>query len=84
MAISTDSGTTYTAAKNLYLYATTSMASGANTNGWRAGALVCFVYDGTAWYRTFWENSTYSYMRPYENDANGSLAAKTASAGWKY
>lgn len=60
MEISADNGTTYCAAKNLYRYATTTMSSGTTTNGWRAGAVVGFVYDGTGWERIFWENSTYS------------------------
>ena len=84
MAISADNGSTYCTAKNLYRYATTTMSSGVTTTGWRDGAMVCFVYDGTGWERIFWENSTYSYMRPYESTANGTTATKTGAAGWKF
>ena len=49
-----------TGAKVLRLYGTTVMSSGTSTTGWRAGAVVPFVYDGTNWIRFFWENTTYS------------------------
>jgi hypothetical protein len=65
MKISNDGGTNYCTAKNLCTYATTSMSNGTNTNGWRAGAIVAFVYDGTQWERIFWENSTYYYTSIY-------------------
>ena len=58
----------------------------------RANQTYQFYYDGTNW--VTWvgrdANSTYSYMRPYENTAKGSYSttaanpAKTAAAGWKF
>lgn len=65
MAIRKDSSSSYCDAKNLCRYHTTAMSSGTTTSGWRAGAVVTFVYDGTQWERIFWENSTYYYTSIY-------------------
>ena len=46
-----------TGPKNLYQYGTTLMSSGTTTTGWPAGAVVPFVYDGTYWFRLYWNNT---------------------------
>jgi hypothetical protein len=46
-----------TGAKNLYQYGSTLMNSGTTTTGWPAGAVVPFVYDGTYWFRLYWNNT---------------------------
>lgn len=63
-----------TGAKSLMCYGTTTMSSGTTTTGWRAGATVLFVYDGTNWIRDFWENTTY-----YTESCYVSTAAATAA-----
>jgi len=65
-------------AKNLKLYGTSDMSSTTTTNGWRAGATVPFVYDGTNWVRFFWENTTYYYTSAYCT-TGATTAAKVAS-----
>lgn len=68
-----------TGEKNLVLYGTSAMSSGTITNGWRAGAVVLFVYDGTSWVRTFWENSTY-WIESIYISTSASTAAKVGSS----
>jgi hypothetical protein len=65
-------------AKNLVLYGTSAMADGTTTTGWRAGAVVPFIYDGTSWIRYFWENTTYYYSSIYCT-TGASTAAKVGS-----
>ena len=67
-----------TGAKNLYQYGTTTMDSGTITNGWQAGSAVLFLYDGNAWYRQYWSNSTYTVTEVFVNTAAGT-AAKTST-----
>lgn len=67
-----------TGAKNLCMYGTTTMSSTTHTNGWRAGAVVLFVYDGTQWERVFWENTTYWNESIYVSTA-ASTAAKVGN-----
>lgn len=69
-----------TGAKNMVLYGTTAMSSGTTTNGWRAGAVVPFVYDGTNWVRMFWENTTYSNMSQSEATTGTATTARAISA----
>ena len=38
-------------AKDLVLFGTTAIGTTATTNGWNAGAVVSFTYDGTRWIR---------------------------------
>lgn len=63
-----------TGAKALKLYGTTAVGTGQNTSGWRAGAIVPFIYDGTNWLRLFWENSTFYYTTVYCSTAAGTAA----------
>lgn len=71
-----------TGAKNLCLYGTSAMSSGTNTNGWRAGAIVMFVYDGKQWERVFWENSTYYVESVYISTAAGTAAKVGTSSNY--
>ena len=63
-----------TGAKNLYQYGTTTMDSGTGTTGWPAGSAVLFLYDGNAWYRQYWNNSTYTVTEVFVNTAAGTAA----------
>ena len=47
-------------AKPIVRYGTTAASTSDATSGWRAGAVLLLIYDGTSWVRQFWENSTYS------------------------
>lgn len=66
-----------TGAKPMYRYGTTAISTSTATSGWRAGAMQIFVYDGTGWTRTFWENSTYSNAGLGQGYATCSTAAST-------
>lgn len=41
-------------------YGTTAVGSNSATNGWEAGAVLAFTYDGTNWVRDYWHNTTYT------------------------
>ena len=41
-------------------YGETSVGSNTETNGWEAGAVIAFTYDGTNWVRDYWYNTTYT------------------------
>lgn len=41
-------------------YGDTTIGSNAATNGWEAGAVIAFTYDGTNWVRDYWYNTTYT------------------------
>lgn len=81
LTIQDSTGNTVGAAKNLELYGTTAMSSGTTTNGWRAGAVVPFVYDGANWIRFFWENSTYYYTSAYCTTSAATAAKVGAYSG---
>ena len=49
-----------TGAKPIYRYGTTAASTGTTTTGWVAGAVQTFTYDGTAWIRDYWYNTTYA------------------------
>lgn len=55
-----------TGAKTIYQYGTTEASSETTTSGWPAGATVIFVYDGSAWFRSLFVNTTYSGMTAAE------------------
>ena len=65
-----------TGAKNIKLYGTTNAGTTSETNGWYAGAVVSFTYDGTYWVRDqgFNTNSTYYYTSMYCNSASATAA----------
>lgn len=52
-------------------YGTTAPGSSAGTS-WNAGAVVCFIYDGTYWIMEGWLNTTYSGMTDAEYQAGTS------------
>lgn len=41
-------------------YGTTAAGSNTATNGWEAGAVLAFTYDGTNWVQDYWYNTTYT------------------------
>ena len=67
-----------TGAKTMYCYNTTLMSNGINTSGWQPNAVVQFVYDGTAWYRVYWNNTEYTVASAFCSTAS-TTAAKTAT-----
>ena len=66
-------------AKSLMLYGTSAMSSTTSTNGWPAGAVVPFVYNGTNWVRFYWSNTTYYYTSAYCT-TGAATAAKVGSS----
>lgn len=67
-----------TGAKAMHRYAGTSMSTGVNTGGIRAGAVKLFVYDGTQYVEDFWENSTY-YTESCYITTSASTSAKVGT-----
>lgn len=49
-----------TGAKPIMRYGTTAAGSNTATNGWEAGAVLAFTYDGTNWVQDYWYNTTYT------------------------
>lgn len=71
-----------TGAKPIMRYGTTAASTGTTTNGWIAGAVQLFVYDGTNWIREYWNNTTYSNVALGQGYATCSTAeATTAKVG---
>lgn len=67
-----------TGAKTLYQYGTTLMNSGTTTTGWIAGAVVPFVYTGTAWQRFYWSNTAVTQAYSATNNSYPLLMSATA------
>ena len=72
-----------TGAKAIVRYGTTAASTSDATTGWRAGAVLLLIYDGTSWVRQFWENSTYSNMTGATSSAAGSAGLVPAPAAGK-
>lgn len=68
-----------TGAKALRRYGTTAISTATTTSGWTAGAVQTFTYDGTAWYRDYWSNTTYSNVSLGQGYGVCSTAAATAA-----
>lgn len=62
--LSINGGTAY----SLMRYGTTKMNTGTTTTGWTAGSVMTFTFDGSAWVREYWANTTYSV---FDHDTNG-------------
>lgn len=62
--LSINGGTAY----SLMRYGTTKMNTGTTTTGWTAGSVMTFTFDGAAWVREYWANTTYSV---FDHDNNG-------------
>lgn len=64
-------------------YGSTDLSTGTTTTGWIAGALQMFTFNGEAWVRDYWNNTTYSNVSLGQGYASCSTAkdtlAKTAS-----
>ena len=67
-----------TGAKNLYQYGTELMNNEVATAGWRAGAVVPFVYTGTAWQRFYWSNTAVTQEYSITNNSYPLLMSATA------
>ena len=48
-----------TGAKPIYRYGTTRPSTNTSTNGWSAGAVLAFTYDGSGWQEHYWYNNQY-------------------------
>lgn len=60
-------------------YGTTVMSTATTTSGWQAGAIQTFTYDGAAWVREFWYNTTYSNAALGQGYGTCSTAAATVA-----
>ena len=49
-----------TGAKPIYRYGTTRPSTSDAVNGWYAGAVLAFTYDGTGWVEHYWYNNQYN------------------------
>ena len=69
-----------TGAKPIYRYGTTRPGTNDNTNGWQAGAVMAFTYDGAGWLHHYWQNAQYNLG----NNTLGSGNFTTNSAIYRY
>ena len=60
-------------------YGTTAMSTSTTSSGWQAGAVQTFTYDGSAWIREFWYNTTYTNQGLGQGYATCSTAAATTA-----
>ena len=60
-------------------YGTTAMSTSTTSSGWQAGAVQTFTYDGSAWIREFWYNTTYSNPGLGQGYGTCSTAASTTA-----
>ena len=71
-----------TGAKPLCRYGSTTIGTATTTSAWYAGSVITFVYDGTAWVRNYWYNTTYSTFGGATTSAAGTSGLVPApSAG---
>ena len=59
-----------TGAKVIYRYGTTRPSTNASTNGWPAGAVLAFTYDGSGWQEHYWYNNQYTLANLYHGSGN--------------
>lgn len=59
-----------TGAKPIYRYGTTRASTNASTNGWSAGAVLAFTYDGAGWIEHYWANNQYTLSNLYHGSGN--------------
>lgn len=69
-----------TGAKVIYRYGTTRPSTNDSTNGWPAGAVLAFTYDGSAWIEHYWNNTQYNLG----NNAIGSGSFTAATVVYRY
>lgn len=67
-----------TGAKAIRRYGTTAASTSA-ASSWNAGAILCLIYDGTAWYIEGWLNTTYSAMTDAQYQAGTSTTSMLIS-----
>ena len=65
-----------TGAKVIYRYGTTRPSTNTSTNGWPAGAVLAFTYDGSGWQEHYWYNNQYTLSNQYQS--NGNFTADSA------
>jgi len=68
-----------TGAKSIMRYGTTAVGTSSTVNGWSAGSILVFVYDGTNWVENYWYNSTYSNASLGQGYGTCSTAEATAA-----
>ena len=59
-----------TGALPIYRYGTTRASTTAGTNGWSAGAVLTFTYDGAGWIEHYWYNNTYTLSNLFHGSGN--------------
>ena len=69
-----------TGAKPIYRYGTTRPSTTDATNGWSAGAVLAFTYDGSGWVEHYWFNNQYNLG----HNVIGSGAYTANSALYRY
>lgn len=67
-----------TGAIPIMCYGETAVGSNIETNGWEAGAILAFTYDGTNWVRDYWYNTTYTNAKLGQGYGTCSTATSTA------
>lgn len=65
-----------TGAKNIYRYGTTRPGTTDAANGWPAGAVLAFTYDGSGWQEHYWYNNQYNLAN--QSLGGGNFTAATA------
>lgn len=65
-----------TGTKTIYRYGTTAPSTSA-ASSWNAGAIVCFIYDGSYWNIEGWLNTTYSTISQANIEAQAGTSAGT-------
>lgn len=71
-----------TGAKEIKLYGTTAAGTNAEREGWQAGAVVSFTYDGTYWIRDqgYNTNTTYTIKDTYSGTDGNPISGKGVKA----
>ena len=64
-----------TGAKVIYRYGTTRPNNNDSANGWPAGAVLAFTYDGSAWVEHYWYNNQYDLGHNYIGAGNFTAAS---------
>ena len=70
-----------TGAKPVCQYGNTRIGTSTSSSSWRAGSIQTFTYDGTAWIRDYWTNSTY-FTDAVQCTTAADTAAKVGSTSY--
>ncbi len=71
-----------TGALPTYRYGTTRHSTDKDTDGWQAGAVVAFTYDGAGWSAHYWNTTTYNTDSAYCSTAAGTAAKSASLSGY--